>query len=125
MAIITKFIRKTILFFLNKGVLKSLEAYKVKIHWNIDFNTTEVGCGIMCSHKCIIIGWGGFTNIKYKGKEWSTVNMVFLFPLRLFYLWIFQQVLKIATSTYNTQNKTQTTTNPKQTCTEVVQAWRK
>jgi len=48
--------------------------------------------------------------------------MVFLFPLRLFYLWIFQQVLKIATSTYNTQNKTQTTTNPKQTCTEVVQA---
>jgi hypothetical protein len=49
----------------------------------------------MCSHKCIIIGWGGFTNIKYKGK---------------------------ATSTYNTQNKTQTTTNPKQTCTEVVQA---
>jgi hypothetical protein len=44
-------------------------------------------------------------------------------PLRLFYLLIFQQqVPKIVTSTYNTQNKTSTTTNPILTCTQIAQA---
>ncbi len=55
---------------------------------------------------------------------WSpNVNEVFLFPLRLFYLRIFQQqVLTTIIGTYNTQNKTLTSTNPKLTCTQIVQA---
>ncbi len=50
---------------MDKGMLESLGAYKEKVYLNVNYNTTEVGCGIPFSHKCIIVDYGGFISTEY------------------------------------------------------------
>jgi hypothetical protein len=97
-------------------------------------STKEVGGNIST---CESLDLGFFGHLFIKGKfptfgsfklgflkvffSFDVINEVFLFPLRLIHLWIFQQqVPKTATCTYNTQNKIKITTNPKLTCTQIV-----
>jgi hypothetical protein len=66
---IIKVIRKVKKKNFDKGMSKNLGVYKTKIYQNINFNTTKVGHGVPCSHKCIIVGYGSFTDIKYHKEE--------------------------------------------------------
>jgi hypothetical protein len=42
-------------FYVHKGMLESLGAYKVKIYWSMGFKTHEVECGIPYSHRCTLL----------------------------------------------------------------------
>ncbi len=58
MAPITKFKRKIESILWEEECQKAWELINIYIYWSIDFNISEVGCGVPCSHKCIIVGVG-------------------------------------------------------------------